>query len=209
MMARLSGPGRFVLPQPLPARRSEIMGSRTAALLLTSGLLAATLGGPAAAVETDLRYPAKVTITNGTIYHFDDLRHELTRGSFVLYDGETEGRVPWRDIDRITFVGNIGYGPGSLGPERPGTRRVRIRYVDGHERLVNLVVGRVRGFDGRAERDLPARKVTVIDFDEARIAPALYKACERGHVWEQADFRFCPFDGQELQSYRVDGVAMR
>lgn len=185
------------------------MRARTACLLLTVAALALTTSAPVTAVETDLRYPAKITTLDGTIYHFEDFRSELARGSFVLYDGETEGRVPWRDIDRITLVGNIGYGPGSLGPKRSGTTRARIKYVDGHERLVNLVIGRIRGFDGKAERDLPARKVSVIDFDEVRIAPALYKACERGHVWEQEDFRFCPYDGLELDSYRVDGVAMR
>ena len=75
--------------------------------------------------------------------------------------------------------------------------------------VVNLVIGKIRGFDGKAERTFPSRKLSVIDFDQARIAPALYKACERGHVWEQEDFRFCPYDGLALDSYRIDGVAMR
>ena len=185
------------------------MRARLALLMLAAALLALAATGPAGAVETDLRYPAKVTILDGTVFYFEDLRSELARGSFVLYDGETEGRVPWRDIDKITFVENIGYGPGAIGPKRNGTKRVRLTYVDGHERLVNLVVGRIRGFDGVAERDFPARKITVIDFDEVKIAPALYKACERGHVWEQEDYRFCPYDGLELESYRVDGVPMR
>lgn len=185
------------------------MRVRTALLLLVATSLLVLATGPAGAVETDLRYPAKVTTLDGTIYHFEDLRSELARGSFVLYDGETEGRVPWRDLDKITFVENIGYGPGALGDRHAGTKRVRLTYVDGHERLVHLVVGRIRGFDGKAERDFPARKITVIDFDEARIAPALYKACERGHVWEQEDYRFCPYDGLELDSYRVDGVPAR
>ena len=105
---------------------------------------------------------------------------------------------------RITFVGNIGYGPGSIGPTRRGTERVLIRYTDGHERLVNLVIGKVRGYDGKAEREFAVRKLSVVDFDEARIAPALYKACERGHVWEQEQYRYCPFDGLALESYRVD-----
>ena len=185
------------------------MRVRTALLLPTVVLAALCLQAPVEAVETDLRYPAKVTTMDGTIYHFEDLRSELARGSFVLYDGETEGRVPWRDIDKIVFVGNIGHGPGALGPSRAGTTRARIDYVDGHQRLVNLVIGRIRGFDGKAERDLPARKISVIDFDEVRIAPALYHACERGHVWEQEDYRFCPYDGLALESYRVDGVAGR
>ena len=185
------------------------MRSRTAFLLFAVVALAAATTGRLPAIETDLRYPAKVTTLDGTVYHFEDLRSELARGSFVLHDGETEGRVPWRDIDKITFVGNIGYGPGSIGPKRAGTTRVNLRYVGGHERLVNLVIGRIRGFDGKGERDLPIRKVTVIDFDESRIAPSLYKACERGHVWEQEDFRFCPHDGLSLDSYRVDGVATR
>jgi hypothetical protein len=185
------------------------MRARTAFLLLAVAALALATMGPVSAIETDLRYPAKVTTMDGTIYHLEDLRSELARGSFVLYDGETEGRVPWRDIDRITLVGNIGHGPDAIGPKRSGTTRVRLRYVDGHERLVNLVIGKIRGFDGMDERSFPARKISVIDFDQARIAPALYKACERGHVWEQEDYRFCPHDGLALDSYRVDGVAMR
>ena len=139
------------------------MRARTALLTLIVAALALASTGPVTAVETDLRYPAKVTTMNGTIHHLEDLRSELARGSFVLYDGETEGRVPWRDIDKITLVGNIGHGPGSLGPSRRGTTRARIDYVDGHQRLVNLVIGRIRGFDGKAERDIPARKISVID----------------------------------------------
>jgi hypothetical protein len=176
------------------------------AAFLSAVLVCALLAGPAAAVDTELRYPAKVTTIQGDIYQLEDLRHQLARGSFVLYDGETEGRVTWRDIDRITFVGNIGHGPGAVGPKMRGTRRARIRYADGHERIVNLVIGKVRGYDGIGEREISSKRLSVIDFDTVRIAPALYKACERGHVWEQEDFRYCPFDGLGLESYRVDSM---
>jgi hypothetical protein len=184
------------------------MRVRSAPLLVATMALLGFALAPAQleAVETDIRYPAKVTTMQGEVYEFVDLRHDLARGSFVLYDGETEGRAPWRDIDKITFVGNIGHGPGALGPKKRGTRRVEVLYTDGHARFVNLVIGKIRGFDGKGERGIPPKSLSVIDFDEAEIAPVLYKACERGHVWEQEDFRFCPYDGLRLESYRVDGL---
>lgn len=186
------------------------MRATCVALLLAA--LAAAL--TARAAETDIRYPAKVVTVKGEVYEFEDLRHELARGSFVIYDGEVEGRVSWRDLDKVTFVQNIRHGVGAYtpdapGPIRKGTRRVRLTYVDGHERLVNMVVGRLFGHDGMADRDVSARRASLIDFHEAEIAPTLYKACQRGHVWEDEGYRFCPYDGLPLDAYRLDGGSAR
>jgi len=168
-------------------------------------LLAIPAGKPSRAAEPAIKYPAKVSTLSGYLYRLDDLGGELERGSFVMFDGETEGRIPWRDIDTVTFVENIGHRPGAAGPTKKGTQRVEIKYVDGQTRYANIVIGRVWGFDGIAHRVVPPRDLASIDFDVVRIAPVQYKTCEHGHVWEQPDFRFCPYDGLELIATRVDG----
>lgn len=167
--------------------------------------LAATLDAmPAEAAEPEIVYPAKVTTLQGRIHHFEDLGHLRGDGSFVFYDGETEGRVSWRDLDAVIFTENLGHRPGALGPRILGTQRVELRFVDGERRVVNMVVGDVFGFDGIAERNVGADELTRIDFDEAVIAPKLYKVCSRGHVWEEEAYRFCPYDGLSLEGWRVD-----
>ena len=164
-------------------------------------LLATALGAVAAlatAAEPDIVYPAKVTTLNSRIYQIANLGHDLQAGSFVFYDGQEEGRVAWRDLDKITFIGNIGHSPGSDGPKMPHTRRVRLTYLDGTERTVNLVVGHLSGNDGVSVRRLDPDDLATVDFDQTRIAPALYKVCPRGHAWEQKEYRFCPYDGDAL-----------
>lgn len=182
------------------------MRARTILIVAACLSLFVLAGGSAVrSAEPEIKYPAKLTDLNGRIYNFGDVGHSLARGSFVLYDGETEGRVPWRDIDSITFVENIGHVPGSKGPKPRGTRRVMLKYVDGQERYVNLVVGRLYGFDGMGQRHVDADELAYLDFDNVRIAPILYKTCAHGHVWEEPNFRFCPYDGQELATTRLDG----
>jgi hypothetical protein len=56
----------------------------------------------------------------------------------------------------------------------------------------------VSGHDGASVRYIEAEDVTLIDFDEVRIAPAAYRACSRGHAWEQLDYNYCPYDGERL-----------
>lgn len=166
--------------------------------------LACALAVPAArAAEPEVRYPAKVTTTQGRIYTIENLGHELGDGSFVYYDGEIEGRVQWRDLDRVTFIGNLGHRPGADAPEPNGTERAELRYLDGTVKQVNLTMGRLHGHDGISEREIPARNLTVIDFDEATIAPKLYKVCLRGHVWEHPDYHYCPYDGLTLEETRL------
>ena len=172
-------------------------------LLVLSACLAAVLATAVPAAEPAILYPAKVMTMDGRIFEIENLGHELESGSFVFYDGETEGRVPWRDLDRVVFVERLGHEPDALGPKQGGTRRVRLEYVTGETRVVNLVVGDVHGFDGIAKQQLRPRNLAVIDFDQAKIAPKLYKACERGHVWEQTDYRYCPWDGLALDEYRL------
>jgi hypothetical protein len=175
---------------------------RTLVLAALAGVLF-PVAAPSA--EPEILYPAKVMTRQGRIYHLRDLGHALARGSFVMFDGETEGRIPWRDVDSITFVGNLRHRVGAQGAEAPGTRRVQVRFVDGQERFVNLAIGRVHGHDGLDTRSVDAEDLSVIDFDQVRIAPAIYKSCEHGHVWEQADYRYCPYDGLELVATRLDG----
>jgi hypothetical protein len=170
--------------------------------LLPAALLAAA-AVTARAAEPDIVYPAKVTTTQGRIIPIENLGHEFGVGSFVYYDGETEGRVQWRDLDRITFIGNLGHVPGANAPQAHGTERATLKFLDGTEKQVNLVVGQLHGYDGVAVRDIPGRNLAVIDFDEARIAPKLYKTCLRGHVWEQPDYHYCPYDGLTLDETRL------
>lgn len=183
-----------------PRESASVLGLLAATAVLTGSLLAAA---PSVADGDRFVFPAKVTTTHGRIFTLEDLGHEYDTGSFVIFDGETEGRVSWRDLDRVTFAGNLGHAPDALGPRQPGTRRVRLHYVDGQERIVNMSVGRVWGHDGTGERSVRADNLALIDFDEARIAPRLYKACERGHVWEQEAYRYCPYDGLELTAWRA------
>ena len=171
--------------------------------LATLGLgLAASSGARAA--EPAVLYPARVTTLQGRVFSFDSLGHARGDGYFVIYDGETEGRVLWRDLDAVIFADNIRHRPGALGPRQRGTERVELHYVDGSVRVVNMIVGDIHGWDGRANRTLRAGDLTRVDFDQAVIAPRLYKVCERGHVWEQEEYRYCPFDGLDLQAWRVD-----
>ena len=177
------------LPSPLAAF----------AVLAVAGL---ALAAPArsAGVEPHVTYPAKVTTMQGRIFLLDDLGHEFEEGSFLYYDGETEGRVQWRDLDRVTFISNLGHQPGSDAPETAGTRRAKLTFLDGSTRQVNLVVGRIHGHDELAERHVTPSQLAVIDFDEVHIAPRLYKSCLRGHIWEQEDYRVCPYDGLSLET---------
>ena len=170
--------------------------------LLALAFLAVGLAA-AASAEDAVVYPARVTTMQGRIFPIQNLQHEFEEGSFLYYDGETEGRVQWRDLDRVTFIGNLGHQPGAGAPEVHDTRRVTLRFLDGSERQVNLVLGRVFGHDGIAERTVNPGSVAVIDFDEVAIAPKLFKSCLRGHVWEQADYRFCPYDGLSLEEKRL------
>ena len=102
--------------------------SRRVLIALASAVLvlgAFSAAQPVFAADKDVVYPAKVTTVKGRVYHFESLGHELAEGSFVGYDGETELRIPWRDISKVTFVGNIGHSPSALGPTQRGTVRAR------------------------------------------------------------------------------------
>jgi hypothetical protein len=182
-----------------PSRRlmAAVLAPALLAVLVSAGSPA-----PASADET-VTHPARVTTMQGRIFPIQDLQHEYEEGSFLYYDGETEGRVQWRDLDRVTFISNLGHQPGAGAPEVRDTRRVTMRFLDGSERQVNLVLGRLFGHDGISERSVNPGSVAVIDFDEVRIAPKLFKSCLRGHVWEQADYRFCPYDGLSLEEKRL------
>lgn len=172
--------------------------------LLATGLAAfATSFASEARADEEVVHPARVTTMQGRIFPIQNLLHEFEEGSFHYYDGETEGRVQWRDLDKVTFIGNLGHQPGADAPRVANTRRVTLRFLDGSERQVSLVCGRIFGHDGIAERSVRPENVAVIDFDETRIAPRLFKSCLRGHVWEQADYRFCPFDGLSLDEKRL------
>ena len=166
--------------------------------------LAAALSGVARAGEPVINYPAKVSTLAGRMFNIASLGHDLGDASFSFYDQNEEGRVAWRDLDKIIFVGNIGYGPGSEGKSQPKTRRVRLFYVDGSERVVNLVIGKLHGHDGIESQSFSPSDLAMIDFDQARIAPTAYRVCERGHQWEQKDYAYCPFDGQPLKEIRLD-----
>ncbi|MEM7245280.1 MAG: hypothetical protein AAF533_08040 [Acidobacteriota bacterium] len=166
--------------------------------------LGLVLAVTANAAETVLRFPAKVATLNGDVFHFEDLRHGLERGAFVALDGETEARLSWRDVKSVVFVGNIGEGLAGRGKKVRGTRRAEVTFVDGQTRFVHLVVGRIRGYDGRGERDLHPRRLSRIDFDTVRIAPKVYMVCEKGHVFENEHYRFCPYTGGPLTAHRVD-----
>jgi hypothetical protein len=176
--------------------------SRVATLLLATALTA--LSATAAAGEPAIMYPAKVSTLAGRMFQLGNLDHDLGEGSFTFFDQNEEGRVAWRDLDKIVFVGNIGYGPGAEGKAQPKTRRVRLVYVDGSERIVNLVLGKVHGHDGIESRTIAPGDIAMIDFDQSRIAPSAYRVCDRGHQWEQKDYRYCPFDGQPLKEVRLD-----
>ncbi len=171
--------------------------------LLALALLAGALCLPAVAGEPDVMYPARVTTMQGRIFPIVNLGHEFEEGSFLYYDGETEGRVQWRDLDKVTFIGNLGHQPGANAPRVSGSRRATLRFLDGSERQVNLVIGRIFGHDEIAERSVSPRWLAVIDFDEVAIAPVLFKSCLRGHVWEQPDYHYCPYDGLSLDETRV------
>jgi hypothetical protein len=158
---------------------------------------------PAVAGEPTILYPAKVSTLAGRIFELASLGHELGEGSFTFYDENEEGRVSWRDLDKIVFVGSIGHGAGSDGKAVPRTQRVRLYHLDGSDRIVNLVIGRLSGEDGVARRNVAPGDVALIDFDQARIAPSLYRVCDRGHQWEEKDYRYCPFDGQPLRDVQV------
>lgn len=169
--------------------------------LLALAFLAAGLG--ASAMADEVIHPARVTTMQGRIFAIQNLLHEYEEGSFLYYDGETEGRVQWRDLDKVTFIGNLGHQPGADAPRVAKTRRVTLRFVDGSERQVSLALGRIFGHDGVFERSVLPANVAVIDFDETKIAPRLFKSCLRGHVWEQGDYRFCPYDGLSLEEKRL------
>ena len=98
---------------PLAAKQPRALLALACALLVLGALAAAQ---PAFAADEDIVYPAKVTTLKGRVYQFENLGHELAKGSFVGYDGETELRIPWRDVSKVTFVGSIGHRPSSLGP---------------------------------------------------------------------------------------------
>ena len=68
--------------------------------------LALVAGAPstASAAEPEILYPAKVITMEGRVFRFESLGHEKVDGSFVIYDGETEGRVSWRDIDQVCWM---------------------------------------------------------------------------------------------------------
>jgi hypothetical protein len=170
--------------------------------LLALAFLAAGLAMPALADDAVV-YPARVTTMQGRIFPIQNLEHEFEEGSFLYYDGETEGRVQWRDLDRVTFIGNLGHQPGANAPRVHDTRRATLRFLDGSERQVNVVMGRVFGNDGIAERDVRPENIAVIDFDEVKIAPKLFKTCLRGHVWEQSDYHYCPYDGLSLEEKQL------
>ena len=172
-------------------------------LVFALGCVAAITGAVRAG-EPTINYPAKVSTLAGRMFNIASLGHDLGDASFSFYDQNEEGRVAWRDLDKIIFVGNIGYGPGSDGKTQPKTRRVRLFYVDGSERVVNLVIGKVHGHDGIESRSFAPADLVMIDFDQARIAPSAYRVCERGHQWEQKDYAYCPFDGQPLKEIRLE-----
>ena len=177
------------------------LAARMTLALVVAG--AAAMAPPAAAGEPTILYPAKVSTLAGRIFELASLGHELGEGSFTFYDQNEDGRVSWRDLDKIVFVGSIGYGPGSDGKEVPRTQRVRLYYLDGSDRIVSLVIGRLSGEDRVARRNISPGDVALIDFDQARIAPSLYRVCDRGHQWEQKEYRFCPHDGQPLRDVHV------
>jgi len=191
-------------PERLPVRELETsrMTLAPSRRLLVLALLAAGIAASATA-ENSVVYPARVTTMQGRIFPIQSLQHQYEEGSFLYYDGETEGRVQWRDLDRVTFIANLGHQPGASAPQVRETRRVTLRFLDGSERQVSLVLGRIFGHDGIAERTVNPGSVALIDFDEVQIAPKLFKSCLRGHVWEQADYRFCPYDGLSLNEKRL------
>jgi hypothetical protein len=176
-----------------------------AGLVLAAGLTLVAAPGPARAAEPQVLYPARVTTLQGRVFKFTNVGHSRGDGYFVIYDGETEGRVLWRDLDAVVFAANLRHRPGAQGPRQRGTERVELKYVDGTERVVNMIVGDIHGYDGISEHTLRPADLTRINFDQARIAPRLYNVCERGHVWEERDYRFCPYDGLPLDAWRVDG----
>lgn len=170
--------------------------------LLVLAALAVSLAFAASAAD-EVLYPARVTTMQGRIFNLHTLGHEYEEGSFLYYDGETEGRVQWRDLDKITFIGHLGHQPGAGAPKVSKTHRATLRFLDGTERQVNLVVGKIFGADDLDTRTVSADALAVIDFDETITAPKLFKTCLRGHVWEQADYRFCPYDGLSLEEKRL------
>ena len=182
------------------------MRIRSVFRILGLALVLGALAAPTAllAGEPEILYPAKVSTLGGRVFELKNIGHELGDGYFTFYDGSAEGRVAWRDLDKVVFVGNIGYGPGASGQRIARTRRVRLYYLDGTDRVVNLVIGHLHGADDLAERNLNPSDLAMIDFDQARIAPSVYRICERGHQWEDPTYRFCPYDGQPLREIRMD-----
>ena len=178
--------------------------SRLAVALVFVAALGLATCPTARAGEPAIVYPAKVSTLAGRMFELASLDHDLGDGSFTFYDQNEEGRVNWRDLDKIIFIGNIGYGPGADGKAQPKTRRVRLFYVDGSQRVVNLALGKVHGHDGITSRSFDPGDLAMIDFDQARIAPTAYRVCARGHQWEQKDYRYCPFDGDPLKEVRLD-----
>ena len=173
-------------------------------ILAAAFCLAGGAAQPARAGEPAIAYPAKVSTLAGRMFSIASVTHDLGDASFTFFDQNEEGRVSWRDLDKIIFIGNIGYGAGSSGKTQPKTRRVRLYYLDGSERVVNLVLGKINGHDGVGSRSFAPADLAMIDFDQARIAPTAYHVCERGHQWEQKDYAYCPFDGQPLKEIRLD-----
>jgi hypothetical protein len=167
-------------------------------------LLAAGLAPAAArAAEPQILYPCTVYTTGGREFHLETLGHEMEEGSFLYYDGDEQGRVSWRDLDKIRFIQNIKGVPGANAQHVSHTERVELFYLDGTIRQVNLVIGRIYGHDGYGERAVLPNNLILIDFDESRIAPLVYKTCERGHTFENEDYSFCPYDGLPLTAVRV------
>jgi len=155
------------------------------------------------AAEPEILYPATVYTANGNLWHLTSLGHAYEEGSFFYYDGAEQGRVSWRDLDRVRFIGNIKNVPGANSQRITGTERAELIYVDGTVRQVNLAIGRIFGHDGYGERSSLPNNLIVIDFDEAAIAPKVYMTCEKGHTFEQPGYNYCPYDGLPLEAARV------
>jgi len=146
---------------------------------------------------------ATIIDRDGNRFEVRDLKLEGQKVLFLMR-GDERLKLRFREIRKIDFIG------GRSEEEMP----VRIKLRDGRL-LVGTVyvggglVGYVRGarlvsFTGHTDLGkftIPLRDVREVFF----YGGVLLRRCPKcGHIFEQKDYKFCPYDGTKLELVEVD-----
>lgn len=173
-------------------------------LLAGAAALAASFGtSPARGFD----YIAKVWTNDGRIFYFRTLEQPNMNESFRYYTPDGTGTFAWADVRVLELPKNVGWWKGGDVELEKG-QMADVTFWNGETRRAYVWIQAVTGRDPFDARRVYDEDLTRIEFVRRLGTPPPLRPqtlrCANGHQFDDAGFRFCPYDGQKLSPVTVE-----